>query len=43
MEGTTMHQLIDVVATFALGAVTLVGIGLMISFSSTALELLALP
>jgi hypothetical protein len=42
MEGTTMRQLFDVVTTFAVGAAIIVGIGLMISFSSSALELMAL-
>lgn len=37
-----MRQLVDVVITFALGAAVIVGIGLMISFSSSALELVAL-
>lgn len=37
-----MRQLFDVVTTFALGAAIIVGIGLIISFSSTALELVAL-
>jgi hypothetical protein len=42
MKGTTMRQLFDVVTTFAVGAAIIVGIGLMISFSSSALELMAL-
>ena len=38
----TMRQLLDVVATIALGAAVLLGIALMITLSSPVLELVAL-
>jgi hypothetical protein len=37
-----MRHLIDVVTAFAVGAAIIIGIGLAISFSSSALELMAL-
>jgi hypothetical protein len=37
-----MRHIFDVVATIAVAAALLVGIGLMITFTSTALELVAL-
>ena len=40
--GITMRHLFDVAVIFGLGAALLVGLGLMISFTSTALELVAL-
>ncbi len=41
MEGT-MRNLVDVVATIALGAAVLLGVSLTISFTPSALELIAL-
>ena len=42
IEEDTMHHLLAVLRDVAIGALVLLGIGLLIEFSSTAVELVAM-